>query len=79
MEEDMDTLNLGGLNSDRVATVASIKDPDKFRALDKVLEATGFFPKLDTAWRKSGKRKEDFFILVKPNFMFMYSTKDRST
>ena len=79
MEEDMDTLNLGTLNSDRMATVASIKDPDKFRALDKVLEATAFFSKLDTAWQKSGKKKEDFFILVKPNFMFMYSTQDRST
>jgi uncharacterized protein (DUF362 family) len=79
MEEDMDTLNLGSINSDRVATVASFKDPDKFRTLDKVLEATAFFQKLDTAWQKSGKKKEDFFILVKPNFMFMYSTKDRST
>ena len=79
MEEDMDTLNLGNINSDRVATVASIKDPDKFKALDKVLEATGFLRNLDAAWQKSGKKKEDFFILVKPNFMFMYSTKDRST
>jgi len=79
MEEDMDTLNLGGINSDRVATVASIKDPDKFKALDKVLEATGFFQKLDAAWQKSGKSKEGFFIMVKPNFMFMYSTKDQST
>jgi len=79
MEEDMDTLNLGGINSDRVATVASIKDPDKFKALDKVLEAAGFFPKLDAARQKSGKSKEDFFIMVKPNFMFVYSTKDLST
>ncbi|MCX5919614.1 MAG: DUF362 domain-containing protein, partial [Deltaproteobacteria bacterium] len=79
MEEDMDTLNLGGINSDRVATVASIKDPDKFKALDKVLEAAGFFPKLDAARQKSAKSKEDFFIMVKPNFMFAYSTKDRST
>jgi uncharacterized protein (DUF362 family) len=79
MEEDMDTLNLGSIDSDRVATVASVKDPDKFTALDRVLEDSGFFPKLDAAWQKSGKRKEDFFILVKPNFMFMYSTKDHST
>jgi uncharacterized protein (DUF362 family) len=79
MEEDMDTLNLGGINSDRVVTVASIKDPDKFKALDKVLEATGFFPKLDSARQKSGKSREDFFVIIKPNFMFMYSTKDHST
>ncbi len=79
MEEDMDTLNLGGVNSDRVVTVASVKDPDKFKALDEVLEATGFFAKLDSARQQSGKRREDFFIVVKPNFMFMYSTKDHST
>ena len=79
MEEDMDTLNLGSINSDRKATVAAIKDPDKFKALDKVLEASGFFPKLDAARQKSEKSKEDFSIIVKPNFMFMYSTKDQST
>jgi len=79
MEEDMDTLNLGNINSDRVVTVAAIKDPDKFKALDKVLEATAFFQKLDGVWQKSGKKKEDFFIVVKPNFMFMYNTQDPST
>jgi uncharacterized protein (DUF362 family) len=79
MEEDMDTLNLGNLHSDRVVTVAAVKDPDKFKALDGVLEATAFFEKLDGAWRKSGKKKEDFFIVVKPNFMFMYNTQDHST
>jgi uncharacterized protein (DUF362 family) len=79
MEEDMDTLNLGCINSDRVVTVASIKDPDKFKALDKVLEATGFFQKLDAACQKSGKSKETFSVIVKPNFMFMYYIQDRST
>jgi uncharacterized protein (DUF362 family) len=79
MEEDMDTLNLGSIHSDRVVTVASIRDPDKFKALDTVLEATGFFPKLDSARQESGKSPKDFFIIVKPNFMFMYSTKDHST
>ncbi len=79
MEEDMDTLNLGNIHSDRVVTVAAIKDPDKFKALDRVLEATAFFQKLDGTWQKSGKKKEDFFIVVKPNFMFMYNTQDRST
>jgi len=79
MEEDMDTLNLGNIHSDRVVTVAAIKDPDKFKALDRVLEATAFFQKLDGVWQKSGKKKEDFFIVVKPNFMFMYNTQDPST
>jgi uncharacterized protein (DUF362 family) len=79
MEEDMDTLNLANIHSDRVVTAAAIKDPDKFKALDKVLEATAFFQKLDGAWQKSGKKKEHFFIVVKPNFMFMYNTQDPST
>jgi uncharacterized protein (DUF362 family) len=79
MEEDMDTLNLGNIHSDRVVTAASIKDPDKFKALDEVLEATGFFAKVDGAWQKTGKKREDFFIIVKPNFMFMYNTQDVST
>ena len=79
MEEDMDTLNLGSINSDRAVTVAAIKGPDKFKALDEVLEVTGFFSNLDAAREKSGKSREAFSIMVKPNFMFMYSTKDQST
>ena len=79
LEEDMDTLNLGSINSDRVVKVAAIKDNDKFKALDRVLEATDFFGKLDTARDQSGKGKETFSIIVKPNFMFMYSVKDPST
>ncbi len=79
LEEDMDTLNLGSVNSDRVVQVASIKGPDRYKALDDVLQVSSFFQKLDTAWAESGKNKEAFSIIVKPNFMFMYSTKDPST
>ena len=79
LEEDMDTLNLGSINSDKVVKVAAIKDTDKFRALDRVLETTDFFAKLDRVFDQSGKAKEAFSIIVKPNFMFMYSVKDRST
>jgi hypothetical protein len=79
LEEDMDTLNLGCINSERVVKVAAIKGSDKFKVLDEVLEATGFFGKLDAACAQSGKSKETFAVIVKPNFMFMYSTKDPST
>jgi len=79
LEEDMDTLNLGSINSDRVVKVAAIKGSDKFKALDDVLEMTDFFGRLETACQQSGKSKEAFSIIVKPNFMFMYSTKDPST
>jgi uncharacterized protein (DUF362 family) len=40
--------------------------------------STGFFHKLEESCNKSGKSKGDFLIIVKPNFMFMYSTKDPS-
>jgi uncharacterized protein (DUF362 family) len=79
LEEDMDPHILRNINSDKLVRVAAIRDSDKFNALKSVLEATEFFGKLDKARESSGKSKEDFAIIVKPNFMFMYSTKDRST
>ena len=79
LEENMDTLNLGSIRSNRVVKAAAIRGPDKFANLDEVLERTGFFGKLEDAGSRTGKKKEDLAIIVKPNFMFMYSTKDRST
>jgi uncharacterized protein (DUF362 family) len=79
LEEDMDPHILRSIHSDKLVKVAAVKDSDKFNALKSVLEATEFFQKLDKACESSGKSKEDFAIIVKPNFMFMYSTKDRST
>ena len=79
MEEDMDPLNLGAIGSDRVVKVASVRGPDKFKDLDEVLDASAFFPTLDAAREASGKSREAFSIIVKPNFMFMYSTQDPST
>jgi uncharacterized protein (DUF362 family) len=79
LEEDMDPHILRSVKSVKSVGVAAIRDPDKFKALSGVLEATGFLGKLDAAWEDSGKRQEDFAIIIKPNFMFMYSTKDRST
>lgn len=67
------------IRSDKVAKVVAIKNPDKFRALDAVLESTGFFELLDEACKNSQKDKEDFAIIIKPNFMFLYSRKDIST
>lgn len=79
LEEDMDPHILRSIHSDRVVNVAAVRDKDKFNALKGVLEATDFFAKLDMARERSGKGKEDFAIIVKPNFMFMYSTKDPTT
>jgi uncharacterized protein (DUF362 family) len=79
MEEDMDILNLGPINSDGTTVVAAIKDYDKFAALDGAIEASRFFDVLDCAHQASGKDKADFSIIIKPNFMFMYNVKDVST
>jgi hypothetical protein len=43
LEEDMSVLDLRARQTDRKATVAAIKEPDRFNALDHALEATGFF------------------------------------
>ncbi len=79
LEEDMNVIDLGAIRSDRTATVAAIKDPDRFRALDRVLEATDFFALLENARKNSGKSKDEFSIVIKPNFSFMYSLSDIST
>ncbi len=60
-------------------TVVTFKGDDKFALLDKVLEATKFFNILDDHVQKSGKSKEDFKVVIKPNFMFMHSRQDIST
>ena len=79
LEENMDVLNLGSIGCDRRAIVAAVKDPHKFQALDRVIQMTGFFDELETARGETGKNKEEFSIIIKPNFMFMYSLKDRTT
>jgi len=79
LEEDMNAINLESIRSNKTATVAAIKDPDRFRALDQVLEATDFFTLVDEAQSKSNKSKDEFSIIIKPNFSFMYSLTDIST
>lgn len=56
--------------------VACFRDVDTRRALDRVLDATDFFGRLEAARAASGKAAEDFTIAIKPNFMFSYSRAD---
>src|SRR5271157_2454220 len=83
LEENMSVLDLDAVGTERKARVAAIKNPDRFAALDQVLEATGFFAKLEAAFQKaasdSQKTRETFSIVIKPNFSFMYSLTDVST
>jgi uncharacterized protein (DUF362 family) len=59
--------------------VASIRAEDKFTALDRVLEATSFDALLEDVLAASGKNRSSFLIAIKPNFMFAYNKRDRST
>lgn len=79
LEEDMNLMRLEAENSSREVTVAAIKEADKFTALDRVLEATGFLDLVTKHWQATGKAKQDFAILIKPNFMFAYNQSDHTT
>ena len=79
LEDDMWLLRLEPIGTSRKATVASIRDEDKFAALDRVLAETGFDGILETRRKDSGKAREDFSIVIKPSFMFAYDKRDRST
>jgi uncharacterized protein (DUF362 family) len=79
LEEDMDLMRLEAENSTKEVTVAAIKEADKFNALDKVLESTKFFHLINNACQVSGKTKQHFAILIKPNFMFAYNKIDQTT
>ena len=79
LEDDMSLLRLEPVGTERKATVASIRDADKFAALNRVLGETGFDAILEAKRKYSGKAREDFSIVIKPNFMFAYDKRDRST
>ena len=60
-------------------TVVALKGDDKFDLLNKVLIDSGFDEVLEKQFQKSGKSKEDFSVVIKPNFMYMHSKQDIST
>lgn len=55
------------------------EEGESVRCLDAVLEQTHFFDVLERRLADSGKTREDFRVVIKPNFMFMHSTSDPST
>jgi uncharacterized protein (DUF362 family) len=42
---------------------------NKRRCLDEAIETSGFISHLNHNWEKSGKQKDDFMVVIKPNFM----------
>ena len=79
LEEDMCTMRLEPIKSDREVTVAAIRDDDKFRALDRVLDETGFDGLAEARLAESGKPRKEMLIAIKPNFMFAYDKRDHTT
>jgi uncharacterized protein (DUF362 family) len=61
------------------ARVVALSGDDKFALLDDVLEQAGFWSVLRTHFDNSGRSKEDYRVVIKPNFMYMHSKKDYST
>jgi uncharacterized protein (DUF362 family) len=60
-------------------TVVVRSGEDKFVLLDQVIDESGFWNVLDRRWAGSGKRKADFRVVIKPNFMFMHAKRDISS
>jgi len=79
LEEDMSLIRLDAINSERKVTVASIRNEDKFAALDRVLKETNFLGVLEKHRSDTGKSKAEFSIVIKPNFMFAYNQRDHTT
>jgi len=79
LEEDMSVMRREAVNSDKEVTVASIRDNDKFKALDRVLDLTDFDALIEAKLTASGKPRDKFQIAIKPNFMFAYDKRDHTT
>jgi uncharacterized protein (DUF362 family) len=79
LEEDVSRMRLDPVHSDKKVTVASIRDENKLRALDGVLEKTHFKEVLAKYLAAAGKSKSKFSIVIKPNFMFAYDKEDHTT
>ncbi|HHT9118224.1 MAG TPA: DUF362 domain-containing protein [Candidatus Hypogeohydataceae bacterium YC38] len=75
--KDADKWDGSAPSEEKVLSVYNSKE--KFDVLDKVIAESDFFNVLEQALAKSGKKREDFSIIIKPNFMFFYSLKDKST
>ena len=61
---------------DLPSVVAAIRDPDKNTAFDAMLKQGLFFETLEAVREKSGKSREEFLVVLKPNFMMTTKVED---
>jgi len=64
---------------DRPHRVVSVRGEDKHALLDEALARAGLAGALDRALAATGRSRDTLAVVIKPNFMFMYSERDRST
>jgi len=79
LEEAMDTVRREPIDCTRETVVASIRGDDKLAALDEALQSARFWESLDAGVAASGKTKQEFSVVIKPNFMFAYNRADHTT
>jgi cholesterol oxidase len=79
LEEDMNLMRLEAENSVSETVVASIKNKDNLAALNSVLKETEFLNSVEGKRESMGKSKQEFSIVIKPNFMFAYNKADKTT
>jgi uncharacterized protein (DUF362 family) len=64
---------------DRLHRVVSVRGDDKLALLDDALDRAGLEGALERRLAETGRVRDALAIAIKPNFMFMYSERDRST
>lgn len=79
LEEDMSTMRREPIRSTRTVTIASFSGEGKEAVLERVLDASGFDAAIGESLRTSGKNRQRFLVAIKPNFMFAYDKRDRTT
>jgi uncharacterized protein (DUF362 family) len=55
--------------SKKPSKVYIVRRKNKRRCLDEAIQSSGFISHLNDKWQGSGKPKDDFMIVIKPNFM----------
>jgi uncharacterized protein (DUF362 family) len=61
------------------AKVVVVKGEDKFALFDELIVKTEFIKTLEDHFAKSGKSRDEYRIIIKPNFMYLHHRKDIST
>jgi uncharacterized protein (DUF362 family) len=79
LEEAMDTLRREPIDSSQKVKVAAIRDTDAQVALRRALQDSGFWQTIEQVRVATGKAKDQFSVVIKPNFMFAYNKHDAST